>query len=85
MVDLGLDENQVVDIVCAHLVSNGYFITAKCTTTQQGIDIVATKDGARLLVEAKGATSSRRGSERFEKGLRQARYLIELLRVPTRR
>lgn len=66
-----LDENQVVDAVCEHLKRKGYAITSRCSTTQQGIDIVASKaSGApgRILLEAKGGTSSREGSARYQKG-----------------
>jgi len=57
-----LNENDVIAAVCDHLKALGYRIVSRCTTTDQGIDIVAehpTK-AERLLIEAKGATSPRR-------------------------
>ena len=63
-----LDENDVVEAVCAYLPSQGYRVTEKRTTVEQGVDIVAVhQSGTTLLVEAKGATSSRPGSNRFGK------------------
>lgn len=65
-----LTENDIVDAVCAYLEKEGYAILQKCSTIQQGIDIIAKhpRQTGRLLIEAKGATSSREGSERFGKG-----------------
>ena len=67
-----LDENDVVDRACAQLVQGGHRIVQRLTTTQRGIDIIAEKDGVRLLVEAKGSTSSRAGSERHGKPYAQS-------------
>jgi Holliday junction resolvase-like predicted endonuclease len=63
-----LDENAIVEAVCAYFEREGFAIVSRCTTSQQGIDIVAECSGNRWLVEAKGATSSRRGSARFDVG-----------------
>jgi len=65
-----LNENDVIAAVCDHLQTLGYRIVSRCTTTDQGIDIVAEHlTGAeRLLIEAKGGTSAREGSARFDKG-----------------
>lgn len=65
-----LNENQVVDAVCEYLKREGYAINSQCSTTQQGIDIVASKMGSsgRLLVEAKGGTSSKQGTARYDRG-----------------
>jgi Holliday junction resolvase-like predicted endonuclease len=64
-----LDENDVVDAVCRHLEKEGYTILQQRRTTERGIDIVAQHGSwlGKLLVEAKGGTSTRRGSARFEK------------------
>jgi hypothetical protein len=64
-----LDENDVVESVCCHLVKNGYVIVQKRSTIQRGTDIIAKKQSSseRLHIEAKGATSSRNGSARFGK------------------
>lgn len=65
-----LNENDVVDAVCNHLEGVGYKVLQRCSTTDHGIDIVATHPSkkGRLLIEAKGGTSSRAGSARFDKG-----------------
>jgi hypothetical protein len=62
-----LTENDVVDAVCGYLRSNGYVIRQRLSTTAKGIDIIAAhpKHPGRLLIEAKGSTSSRAGSARY--------------------
>lgn len=61
-----LTENDVVTAVSNFLVEKGYAIDQALTTTQQGIDIVATHPThGRCLVEAKGATSSKKSSSRY--------------------
>ncbi len=63
-----LDENDVVDAICEYLPSEGYQVVARKTTTQQGVDLVAVdSSGAKLLIEAKGQTSSKRTSKRYGK------------------
>lgn len=60
----------MIDGLCGHLERQGYSIDQRLHTTQQGVDIIATNrsNGCRLLVEAKGATSSREGSARYGMG-----------------
>lgn len=62
-----LDENEIVDAVCNYLVAKGYTIIERLRTTQHGIDITAkqSSETGRLLIEAKGGTSTRLGSARF--------------------
>jgi hypothetical protein len=62
-----LTENDVVDSVVKYLAVSGYRVERHLTTTQQGIDITAVEitTGKRLLVEAKGGTSSKQASKRF--------------------
>ena len=63
-----LTENDVVNAVSSFLIEQGYTIDQALTTSQQGIDIEATKpDGTRCYVEAKGATSSKQDSSRYGK------------------
>ena len=63
-----LTENDVVDAVCSYLSHMDYVINQKLTTTQTGIDIIATNSrGIKCYVEAKGATSSKRESSKFGK------------------
>lgn len=62
-----MDENDVIDLVCARLVSQGYEITQRLTTVERGVDVIARNrtNEHRYFVEAKGGTSSREGSNRF--------------------
>jgi hypothetical protein len=69
-----LNENDVVNACCSYLEGAGYKILQRCSTTNQGIDIIAkhASEVGRLLVEAKGGTSAREGSARFEKGFNRS-------------
>ncbi len=69
-----MDENEIIDAVCAHLERSGHRITQRLSTTQQGVDVIAVHppSGRRLLIEAKGGTSSREGSNRFGKPYTQS-------------
>jgi hypothetical protein len=62
-----MDENRIVELVCARLVAMGCEIDQRLTTTEKGIDVVAhsLESGHTFFVEAKGGTSSRDGSARF--------------------
>lgn len=63
-----LFESDVIDAVCAFLQTWGYNIRQKLGPTQRGDDIVAVKQGAmsfQLCIEAKGETSSKKGSNRY--------------------
>lgn len=63
-----LNENQIVDIVCNYLSKSGYEIERSSTTYDKGYDIVASNTkGVKLIIEAKGATSSKSSSNRFNK------------------
>ena len=69
-----LNENEVVHAVCRHLEKAGYHILQRCSTNDQGIDIIAKHPSqtGRLLIEAKGGTSAREGSPRFDKGFNRS-------------
>lgn len=69
-----LDENDVIDAVCRHLEEHGYSLEQRLETTQKGVDVIArhVPTGRRLFVEAKGGTSSRKGSSRFGKRYTQS-------------
>ena len=62
-----LTENDVVVAVADYLSSRGYRIDRQRSTREQGIDIEALdiRTGRRLLIEAKGATSSKEGTNRY--------------------
>ncbi len=63
-----LTENDVVNFVSVFLQENGFTINQALTTSQQGIDIEATHpEKGHCFVEAKGATSSKKGTPRFGK------------------
>lgn len=65
-----LTENEVIEALASHLRRAGWKILKKSATNQRGIDIIASKPRAsgRLLVEAKGGTSSKDGTKRFGLG-----------------
>jgi hypothetical protein len=60
-----LTEDQVVDAVCRKLAEDGFTIVQRALATQHGVDIEAQKDGVSLLIEAKGAGSSKAGTARY--------------------
>lgn len=62
-----LYEDDIVDAVCDHLKSHNFTIIRKCTARQRGDDIVAAGDGKirDLHIEAKGETSSLKGSRKY--------------------
>ena len=61
-----LNENDVIDALAAYLREHGYQIERQLTTTETGIDLIAVRpDGKRLLVEAKGGTSSKSWSSGY--------------------
>jgi hypothetical protein len=65
-----LKESEVIKAVCQKLRTHGYKITQQLGTSEHGDDIIADKKAptpCQLYVEAKGETSSRRGSKRFGK------------------
>lgn len=77
-----LTENDVVTAVATHLTKQGYHIDKALTTVERGIDIVAKRQstGERLLIEAKGGTSSKEATARFGKPftLNQARSHVSV-------
>jgi Holliday junction resolvase-like predicted endonuclease len=64
-----LTENDVVWAVAHYLSQDGYEIVSQLSTLEHGIDIeaVSVKSGRRLMVEAKGRTSSKQTTRRFGK------------------
>jgi hypothetical protein len=60
-----LTEDDVVDAVCSSLEERGWTILARASAMQRGNDIEAERDGVRLIVEAKGAGSSKPGTARY--------------------
>ena len=63
-----LNENQIVEIVCDYLRKTGYKVEESRTTYDRGYDIVASKcKGIKLIIEAKGTTSSKPSSKLYNK------------------
>ena len=62
-----LTENDVVDAVCESLREEGLVIIQALDTSQRGVDVIAeSPDGAcRVLVEAKGQTSSKPATRKY--------------------
>lgn len=60
-----LTEEHVIEAVCRQLEARGYTIATRATVTQHGPDIVASKGGENLVIEAKGAGSSKEGTARY--------------------
>lgn len=60
-----LYEDDVTDAVCAELERRRWTIVQKLRATQKGDDIIAVRGTERLLVEAKGETSSRPTTGRY--------------------
>lgn len=53
-----LTENNIVDMVSLKLEELNFEIISSCYTDEKGIDIVAKKNYIKLLIEAKGGTTS---------------------------
>lgn len=63
-----LTENEVVEAICSYLLDNQCEINQKLSTSQTGIDIIATKlNGIKCYIEVKGATSSKPNTSKFGK------------------
>ena len=78
-----LTENDVVKAVASYLTSRGYRVDKECSTIERGIDIDAfhSKNGKRLLIEAKGATSSKTGTSRFGKPFDRGQATVHVSRA----
>lgn len=83
-----LTEDAVVEAVCRALVEYGYTIDSRASAIQHGCDIVASRGGERLIIEAKGAGSSKVGTARFGKAFTSgqvfdhvAKAVLKALRV----
>ena len=79
-----MNENEITDAVCAHLATTGWQVLCRCSTTEQGIDIIAKRNGQNCFIESKGGTSSREGSARYGKPYTESQVLIESQKAFTR-
>ena len=55
----------MIGSLCEHLVADGWKIVSRAMPNQRGTDVVATRAGIRLEVEAKGAGSSKPHTARY--------------------
>jgi hypothetical protein len=76
-----LTENDVVQAVRRTLEAEGWQITKLATTRQRGPDIEAIRAGERLVVEAKGETSSLVTSKRFSLPFNSGQVLTHVSRA----
>lgn len=60
-----LTEDAVVERTCGALRDLGFEIETQATASQHGPDIVAIRDSLRVVIEAKGAGSSKPGTARY--------------------
>ncbi len=65
-------EDDVVEAVCRLLRDHGYTIESKATVSQHGEDIIAVRGDRRIVVEAKGESSSKEHTKRYGKPFTKA-------------
>lgn len=63
-----LFEEKVIEFVCKYLNECDFAIVQRLSTKEQGDDIIAVKPEFKLIIEAKGASSSNPNSSRYGKG-----------------
>lgn len=59
-----LTEDEVIDVMRDYLAGRSWWIIARATAIQRGDDLVAERGAERLVIEAKGAGSSKEGRHR---------------------
>jgi hypothetical protein len=73
-----LTEDAVINSVCDYLAADGWKIVSRAMPDQRGTDVVATRAGIRLEVEAKGAGSSKPHTARYGKPFDQAQVRVHV-------
>lgn len=73
-----LNENDVIEYVVKHLIENNYKIVDKKDTKQHGYDIIVKKNGKYLFIEAKGQTSSKDYTKRYQKEFTHAQKRVHV-------
>ena len=73
-----LTEDAVINLLCQHLAADGWGIVSRAMPDQRGTDVVATRAGVRLEVEAKGAGSSKAHTARFGQPFNQAQVRVHV-------
>lgn len=62
-----LTEDQIINAVRGFLERDGWSVQSQASASEHGDDLVATRNGVRLVTEAKGAGSSKPGTIRYGK------------------
>lgn len=85
-----LTEDQVIDAVSEYLASRSWRVITRATVLQRGDDLVLERNGERLIIEAKGAGSSKIRTARYGKTFNKgqvfdhvAKAVLKALRVVT--
>lgn len=85
-----LTEDQVIDAVSEYLATRSWRVITRATAIQRGDDLVVERDGERLIIEAKGAGSSKVETARYGKTFNKgqvfdhvAKAVLKALRVVT--
>lgn len=85
-----LTEDQVIDAVSEYLESRSWRVITRATAIQRGDDLVVECNSERLIIEAKGAGSSKVGTARYGKTFNSgqvfdhvAKAVLKALRVVT--
>ena len=60
-----LTEDRVIDAIRDYLEARSWRLVTRATAVQRGHDLVVERDGERLIIEAKGAGSSKLGTARY--------------------
>ena len=83
-------EDQVIDAVSEYLESRSWRVITRATAIQRGDDLVVERNSERLIIEAKGAGSSKVGTARYGKTFNKgqvfdhvAKAVLKALRVIT--
>lgn len=79
-----LFEGDVIKAVCNELVRRGYRIEQELDPTQRGDDIIAINEAnpsSRLIIEAKGESSSRKNSRRYGQAFSSAQVRVHVAEV----
>ena len=78
-----LTENDILEVVRDHLKGkDNCTIEAFCSTSDQGVDIIArSPDGRRIYVEGKGGTSSKSNTARFGQAFTYGQHLSHVSRA----
>jgi hypothetical protein len=78
-------EDEIINILIGHLKNNGWNIDSHCLGQKHGNDIVASKSGKILIIEAKGAragdNSPTKRRENFDSGQIKTHFGKALVKI----